>query len=42
MHHKLDQHVMEIGFSKCKVADILARKADWPDDIALHAGKIDR
>jgi hypothetical protein len=33
MHHKFDQQVMEIGFSKRKVADILALKSDWPDDI---------
>jgi len=35
MHHKFDQQVMEIGFSKRKIADILAVKSDWPDDIAV-------
>jgi len=35
MHHKFDQHAMEIGFSKRKIDDILAVKADWPDDIAV-------
>lgn len=35
MHHKFDQQVMEIGFSKRKIADIFALKADWPDDVAV-------
>jgi hypothetical protein len=35
MHHKFDQQVMEIGFLKRKIDDILAAKADWPDDIAV-------
>jgi hypothetical protein len=35
MHHKFDQQVMEIGFPKRKIEDILAVKPDWPDDIAL-------
>jgi hypothetical protein len=35
MHHKLDQQVMEIGFAKRKVADILALKPNWPDDITV-------
>jgi hypothetical protein len=35
MHHKFDQQVMEIGFAKHKIADILAVNSDWPDDIAV-------
>lgn len=35
VHHKFDQQVMEIGFSNRKIDDILAVKADWPDDIAV-------
>lgn len=35
MHHKLDQKVMEIGFPKRKVTDVLALKSDWPDDISV-------
>jgi len=35
IHHKLDQQVMEIGFPKRKIEDILAIQPDWPDDIAL-------
>jgi hypothetical protein len=35
LHHKLDQQVMEIGFAKHTIADILAVKSDWPDDIAV-------
>lgn len=33
LHHKFDQRVMEIGFSKRRVEDILAVKWDRPDDI---------
>lgn len=35
MHHKLDQQVMEIGFSRRRIEEVLAAaKADLPDDIA--------
>jgi hypothetical protein len=34
MHHKIDQRVMEIGFSGCRIEEVLAAKTDWPDDIA--------
>lgn len=33
LHHKFDQQVMELGFEKRTVEDILAIKSDWPDDI---------
>ena len=33
IHHKFDQQVVEIGFPRRKIDDILAVKADWPDDI---------
>ena len=33
MHHKFDQQVIEIGFPGWKIEDLLAVKADWPDDI---------
>lgn len=35
IHHKLDQQVMELGFPKRKIENILAIQPDWPDDIAL-------
>jgi hypothetical protein len=35
LHHKTDQQVMEIGFSGRRIEEVLAVKADWPDDIAL-------
>ncbi len=35
MYHKFDQQVMELGFSKRKIADIRGIKSDWPDDIAV-------
>jgi hypothetical protein len=34
LHHKIDQQVMEIGFSARRIEEVLAAKADWPDDIA--------
>jgi len=35
MHHKIDQQVMEIGFSRRRIEDVLAAvKTNWPDDIA--------
>ena len=34
MHHKFDQQVIEIGFPRRKIEDLLSAKADWPDDIA--------
>jgi hypothetical protein len=33
MHHKFDQHVMEIGYAGRTVDEILAARSDWPDDI---------
>jgi len=33
MHHKLDQRVLEIGFSGHSIEDVLAAESDWPDDI---------
>jgi len=33
LHHKFDQQVMELGFEKHRVEEILAMKSDWPDDI---------
>ena len=33
LHHKFDQQVMELGFEKHTVEEILAVKSDWPDDI---------
>jgi hypothetical protein len=35
IHHKLDQQVIELGFDGRSVEDILAAKADWPNDIAI-------
>jgi hypothetical protein len=34
MHHKFDQQVMELGFSRRRIEEVLAAKTDWPDDIA--------
>jgi hypothetical protein len=35
MYHKMDQQVMEIGFSRSRIEEVLAAaKTDWPDDIA--------
>jgi PD-(D/E)XK nuclease superfamily len=34
MHHKLDQRVLEIGFSGRSIEDLMSVKSDWPDDIA--------
>lgn len=33
LSHKFDQQVMELGFEKRTVDEILAVKSDWPDDI---------
>jgi hypothetical protein len=33
LSHKFDQQVMELGFEKCTIDEILAVKSDWPDDI---------
>lgn len=33
LHHKFDQQVMELGFEKHTIDEILAVKSDWPDDI---------
>ena len=33
MHHKLDQQVLELGFSGHGVKGVIAVKPDWPDDI---------
>lgn len=33
LHHKLDLEVLELGFEARTVADILARRADWPAGI---------
>lgn len=33
LHHKLDGQVMELGFDKRRVAEILRVKSDWPEDI---------
>jgi hypothetical protein len=35
LHHKIDQKVMELGFERHKVEDILAVKSDWPADILV-------
>ena len=35
IHHKFDQQVIELGFNNHSVADILAAKSDWPEDIAI-------
>jgi hypothetical protein len=35
MHHKIDQQVMEIGFPRRRIEEVLAAtKTEWPDDIA--------
>ena len=31
--HKMDQHVIELGFDNGKVDDLLKAKSDWPEDI---------
>ncbi len=33
MHHKINQQVMEIGFSGHTIEEILIAKSDWPDDV---------
>jgi hypothetical protein len=33
MHHKLDQRVLELGFSGRSIEEVLAVKSDWPEDI---------
>lgn len=33
LHFKMDQQVVELGFSGRSVAELLARKSDWPDEI---------
>ena len=33
IHHKLDQQVMELGFERRRVKEILDAKQDWPKDI---------
>ena len=33
LHHKLDQQVMELGFERRRVEEILDAKPDWPEDI---------
>jgi len=35
IHHKIDQQVIELGFNSRSIEEILAVKADWPDDIAV-------
>ena len=35
LHHKFDVQAMELGFEQHKIEEILAQKADWPDDIAV-------
>jgi hypothetical protein len=39
IHHKFDHRVMELGFSNHTINDILAAKADWPDDIRVVEGR---
>jgi hypothetical protein len=33
VHHKIDQRVVELGFNRRTVSDILAVQSDWPDGI---------
>lgn len=33
LHFKMDQSVVELGFGGRRVAELLARKSDWPDEI---------
>ncbi len=35
MHHKFDQDVMELGYQRTNVEEVLAVKSDWPEGIAL-------
>tara|TARA_R110002167_G_scaffold160436_4_gene356412 strand:+ start:626 stop:1594 length:969 start_codon:yes stop_codon:yes gene_type:complete len=40
LHHKLDQQVVELGFERRRVDEILDAKADWPDEIVpIQKGK---
>jgi hypothetical protein len=33
MRHKIDQHVMEIGFSRRRIEEVLAATTEWPGDV---------
>lgn len=33
LHFKMDQSVVELGFGGRRVAELLARRSDWPDEI---------
>ena len=35
MHHKFDQNLMEIGFPRRRIEEILAVRGDWPNDISV-------
>jgi hypothetical protein len=37
-HHKIDQRVLELGFNGHDVSELLAVKADWPDQM-IHVQK---
>ena len=34
IRHKISKRVVELGFASRNISEVLARKSDWPEDIA--------